>query len=134
MCIIFFAEKTRRKFLNNGKEEEVETKDHFCFIAGAVVAGVVEAVGGAALVLPLFLLLEPFSEAVVGIALFDFLLGLLLVVVFERLDSLISPLFPFPFVDVMGGEEGMLEGVAEGVDEAVVLEDISPWPLTLSSS
>ena len=81
--------------------------------------------------LPLFLLLEPFSEAA-AIALFDFLLGLLLVL--ERLDSLISPLFPFPFVDVMGGEEGMLEGVAEGVDEAVVLEDISPWPLTLSSS
>ena len=37
-------------------------------------------------------------------------------------------------LDIMGGEEGMLEGVAEGVDEAVVLEDISPWPLTLSSS
>lgn len=83
-----------------------------------------EAVGGATLVFPLLLLVPLVSGAVAE--LFDFLLDLLLLEV--RLDSLlISPLLPF--VVVMGGDEG----VADGVEEAV-LEDISPWPFTRSSS
>ena len=90
-----------------------------------------ETVAGGDLELPLFLLLDPLSEA--AEAAVDFLfIGCCLVL---RLDSttLISPLFPLVAVDI-GGDDGILGVAAEGVDEAVVLEDISPWPLTRSSS
>jgi len=87
---------------------------------------------GGDLEFPLFLLLDPLSEA--AEAAVDFLfIGCCLVLRLDSETTLISPLFPLVAVDI-GGDDGILGVAAEGVDEAVVLEDISPWPLTRSSS
>ena len=89
---------------------------------------------GGDLELPLFLLLEdPFSEeavaAVVLEAAVEFFLFIGCLVLVLRLDvSTISPLFPLVaavVVEDKGGDDGKLFGVAaEGVDEAVLVEDV----------
>ena len=89
---------------------------------------------GGDLELPLFLLLEdPFSEegvaAVVLEAAVEFFLFIGCLVLVLRLDvSTISPLFPLVaavVVEDIGGDDGKLFGVAaEGVDEAVLVEDV----------
>ena len=88
---------------------------------------------GGDLELPLFLLLEdPFSEeavaAVVLEAAVEFFLFIGCLVLVLRLDvSTISPLFPLvaAVVEDIGGDDGKLFGVAaEGVDEAVLVEDV----------
>ena len=129
----------------------------------------VETEGGD-LELPLFLLLleDPLSEteiAVVGpaleaedaVELFFLFIGCLVLVlrlevVVSTICALISPLFPLdvavvvedkPEPDIVGGDDGILLGVAaEGVDEAVLVEDVislpvpaeaaAEWPLTRS--
>ena len=78
---------------------------------------------GGDLELPLFLLLDPLSEA--AEAAVDFLfIGCCLVLRLDSETTLISPLFPLVAVDI-GGDDGKLFGVAaEGVDEAVLVEDV----------
>ena len=120
--------------------------------------------------LPLFLLLleDPLSETEIAVVvpaleaedaveLFFLFIGCLVLVlrlevVVSTICALISPLFPLdvavvvedkPEPDIVGGDDGILLGVAaEGVDEAVLVEDVislpvpaeaaAEWPLTRS--
>lgn len=130
----------------------------------------VETEGGD-LELPLFLLLleDPLSETEIAVVvpaletedadveLFFLFIGFCLVlvlrleVVVSTICALISPLFPLdvavvvedkPDPDIEGGDDGILLGVAaEGVDDAVLVEDVislpvpaeaAEWPLTRS--